>query len=187
MAKGKFKNLTNRNQEHWASSEPSMPTTASAGYPNTHEKQDLVLKLYLMMVVEDFKKVLNNSLKEIQENTAKQVEGLKNYRKTLLNRKKKHKNPLKNYRKTQSNSDEIEQNHPRSKKGSRKNKTRLQSLLAHCSTVVPGPGESPDTRKDPHRIRHGILGPLVSGTQHLLQSNRAGPETALIKEAGNPT
>ena len=77
MAKGKFKNLTNRNQEHWASSEPSMPTTASAGYPNTHEKQDLVLKLYLMMVVEDFKKVLNNSLKEIQENTAKQVEVLK--------------------------------------------------------------------------------------------------------------
>ena len=47
------------------------------------------------------------------------------------------------------------------------------------------PEESPDTRKDPHRIRHGILGPLVSGTQHLLQSNRAGPETALIKEADN--
>ena len=30
-----------------------------------------------MMLVEDFKKEINNSLKEIQENTAKQVEGLK--------------------------------------------------------------------------------------------------------------
>lgn len=50
----------------------------------------------------------------------------------------------------------------------------------------PWPGESPDTRKDPHRIHHGILGPLVSGTQHLLQSNLAGPETVLIKEADNP-
>jgi hypothetical protein len=48
-----------------------------------------------MMLVEDFKKGINNSLKEIQENTAKQVEDhkeeaqknpSKNYRKTLLNR-----------------------------------------------------------------------------------------------------
>ena len=30
-----------------------------------------------MMLVEDFKKDINNSLKEIQENTAKQVEVLK--------------------------------------------------------------------------------------------------------------
>ena len=30
-----------------------------------------------MMAVEDFKKCINNSLKEIQENTAKQVEALK--------------------------------------------------------------------------------------------------------------
>jgi hypothetical protein len=29
------------------------------------------------MLVEDFKKEINNSLKQIQENTAKQVEGLK--------------------------------------------------------------------------------------------------------------
>jgi predicted component of type VI protein secretion system len=67
-------NLTNRNQEHWTSSEPSTPTTAS---PNTSEKQDLDLKSYLRMVVEDFKKGINNSLKEIQENTAKQVEAIK--------------------------------------------------------------------------------------------------------------
>jgi hypothetical protein len=38
----------------------------------------------------------------------------------------------------------------------------------------------------PHRTLHGILGPLVSGTQLLLQSNLVGPETALIREAENP-
>lgn len=38
----------------------------------------------------------------------------------------------------------------------------------------------------PHRTLHGILRPLVSGTQLLLQSNRAEPETALIREAENP-
>jgi hypothetical protein len=77
MVKGKYKNLTNRNQDYLASSEPSTPTTVSPGYPNTPEKQDLDLKLYLMMLVENFKKDINNSLKEIQENTAKQVESLK--------------------------------------------------------------------------------------------------------------
>jgi hypothetical protein len=49
------------------------------------------------------------------------------------------------------------------------------------------PAESPDTCKEPHRIPHGILRPLVSGTQRQLQSNHAGPETALIKEADNQT
>jgi hypothetical protein len=48
------------------------------------------------------------------------------------------------------------------------------------------PAESPDTGKDPHRIPHGILRPLVSQTQHMLQSNHAGPETALTREADNP-
>ena len=69
MAKGKHKNLTNRNQDHSASSETSLPTTASPRYTNTPKKQDSDLKSYLMMVVEDFKKGINNSLKEIQENT----------------------------------------------------------------------------------------------------------------------
>jgi hypothetical protein len=94
MAKGKHKNRINRNQDHSALSEPSTPTTASSGYPNTPEKQDSDLKSYLMMQVESFRKGINNSLKEMQENTAKQVEVLKeeaqnpskNYRKTLLNR-----------------------------------------------------------------------------------------------------
>ena len=66
-----------RKQDHSASSEPSTPTTASHGCPNTPEKQDSNLKSYLMMLVKDFKKVTNDSLKEVQENTAKQVEVLK--------------------------------------------------------------------------------------------------------------
>jgi hypothetical protein len=67
MMRGKLKNLTNRNQEHWAWSEPSEPSTptTSSGYPNTPEKQDTDLKSYLMMVVENLKKGINNSLKEI--------------------------------------------------------------------------------------------------------------------------
>jgi hypothetical protein len=77
IVKGKHKNLTNRNQDHSASSEHSTPTTASPGYPNTPEKQDSDLKSYLMMLVEDFKKGISNLLKEIQDITAKQVEALK--------------------------------------------------------------------------------------------------------------
>jgi hypothetical protein len=59
------------------SSEHSTPITETPGYPNTPEKQDSDLKSYLMMLVEDFKKDINKSLEEIQENTAKQVELLK--------------------------------------------------------------------------------------------------------------
>ena len=68
MAKGKHKNLTNRNQNYLASSEPSSPITASPGYPNTPEKQDVDLKSYLMMLIEDFKK------------------GIKKYRRRQVNR-----------------------------------------------------------------------------------------------------
>jgi hypothetical protein len=83
-------NPTNRNQGHSPSSERSTPTPPSPGHPNTTEKLDPDLKSYLMMMVEDIKKDFNNSLKEIQENTAKQVEDLK----------EETKNPLKNCRKT---------------------------------------------------------------------------------------
>jgi septal ring factor EnvC (AmiA/AmiB activator) len=77
MAKCRLKNLTNRNQDHSASSESSTPTSASPGYPNTPEKLDPDLKAYLMMMVEDIKKNFNNSLKEIQENNAKELQVLK--------------------------------------------------------------------------------------------------------------
>jgi chromosome segregation ATPase len=74
MAKGKCKNLTNRNKDHSPSPEPSTPTSPRPGHPNTPKKLDLDLKAYLMMMAEDIKKDFNNSLKEIQENTAKQVD-----------------------------------------------------------------------------------------------------------------
>jgi hypothetical protein len=77
MEKRKCKNLTNRNQEHSSSSEPSTPTSASPGHPNTPEKLDPDLKAYLMMMIEDIKKDFNNSLKQIQENTAKELQVLK--------------------------------------------------------------------------------------------------------------
>jgi hypothetical protein len=56
MARGKYKNKSNRNQGYLVSSEPNSPTIASSGYPNIPEKQDLGLKSYFMMPVEDFKK-----------------------------------------------------------------------------------------------------------------------------------
>ena len=75
-------------------SEPSSPTTAKPGYPNTPEKQELDLKSHLMVQIEDLKKDINNSLKKIQENIGQQVEALKQetqkshekYRKTWVNR-----------------------------------------------------------------------------------------------------
>ena len=77
MAKGKHKNPTKRNQDRSPSSERSTPTPPSPGHPNTMEKLDPDLKAYLMMMVEDIKKDINNSLKEIQENTAKELQVLK--------------------------------------------------------------------------------------------------------------
>jgi hypothetical protein len=78
----------------------------SPGYPNTPKKQYSDLKSYLMILVEDFKKGIKNSFKEIK-NTAKQVEVLKklheNTTKQVEVLKRKHKNPLKNYKKTQPN------------------------------------------------------------------------------------
>jgi hypothetical protein len=72
MAKGKSKNLTNRNQDHLPSLEPSSPNSMSPGYPNTTENQDSDLKSYLIMLVENFKRKL--------------IAHLKKCKRTLLNR-----------------------------------------------------------------------------------------------------
>jgi uncharacterized protein YdaL len=77
MVKGRHKNLTKRNQDHSPSSEPSTLTSASPGHPNTPENVDSDLKAFLMMMVEDIKKDFNDSLKEIQENTSKELQVLK--------------------------------------------------------------------------------------------------------------
>ena len=67
MAKVKLNNITNRNQGNMVPSETNSSTTPSPGYPNTPENQDLDIKSHLMMLIEDFKKDINNSLKELQE------------------------------------------------------------------------------------------------------------------------
>jgi hypothetical protein len=76
MTKGRRKNLIKRKQDHSPLSEPSNPNSANPGHPNTPENLDPELKAYLMRMVEDIKKVFNNSLKEIQENNAKELQVL---------------------------------------------------------------------------------------------------------------
>ena len=83
MAGGKLKNRSNRNQGYLASSEPNSPTIASPGYTITPEKQDMDLKSLLMMMMEDFKK-------EIQENTGKQLEAFKEETQIPLESYRKH-------------------------------------------------------------------------------------------------
>jgi len=74
MARGKCRNTINRNQDYMASSEPNSPTKANTEYPNKPEKPDQVSKSYLIMMLEDFKKDVKNSLRETQENINKRVE-----------------------------------------------------------------------------------------------------------------
>jgi hypothetical protein len=57
---------------------------------------------------------------------------------------------------------------------------RLAPVLGHLGLGVSRHPQGPQ------RTLHGILGTLVSRTQLLFQSNRMGPETALIREAENP-
>ena len=78
MAGSNHKNRSNRNQGYLALSEPNSPTLASPGCTITPEKQNMDLKSLLMMIMEDFKKEINNSLKEIQKNTFNQVKELNN-------------------------------------------------------------------------------------------------------------
>ena len=69
MERGKGKNISNRKQGYLATPELRFPTTASPGYPNTAEKQDCDLKSHLRMMIKNFKKDINNSLKIIKEST----------------------------------------------------------------------------------------------------------------------
>ena len=66
MGKGKLRNVTNRNQGNMAATELNSLTTASSGYPTTPEKQDLGLKSLVMMLLEEHKRDINESLKEIK-------------------------------------------------------------------------------------------------------------------------
>jgi hypothetical protein len=57
---------------HLTPPEYSYPTTASPGYPNTTKAQENDLKYNFIKMAEAFKEEMNESLKEIQENTIKQ-------------------------------------------------------------------------------------------------------------------
>ena len=57
MPRGQHKDINNRSQCNWASSETRSPITASPGYTNTHENQDSDIKSYLMKIIEPFKRI----------------------------------------------------------------------------------------------------------------------------------
>jgi hypothetical protein len=86
MAKGKHKNLNNRNQDHSPSSERSTPTSVSPGHPNTPQKLDQDLKTYLMMMAEDIKRTLITHLKKYRRTLLKSYKSLKKNMKTQPNR-----------------------------------------------------------------------------------------------------
>jgi len=67
IGRGKHRKPSNRNQDYMASSEPNSPTKANTEYPNTPEEQDLNLKSQLIMMMEDFKKDIKNSLEKCRK------------------------------------------------------------------------------------------------------------------------
>ena len=77
MVRGKGKNISKEIMAIWHHQNTVVPPQQALDTPNTLEKQDSNLQSHLMMMIEDFKKDINNSLKEIQENTGKQLETLK--------------------------------------------------------------------------------------------------------------
>ena len=77
MARGKHKNISNRNQFDLATSELSSPNTASPGYPNTPLKQDSDLNSHFKKMLEDFKRTLITPLKKCCRTQVKKVETLK--------------------------------------------------------------------------------------------------------------
>jgi hypothetical protein len=74
MVKSRRKKLTNRNQDHSSSSEPSTPT--SPGHTNTPENLDPDLKAYLMMTVEDIRRSLITHLKKYRRTQQKSCKSL---------------------------------------------------------------------------------------------------------------
>jgi hypothetical protein len=67
MVRDNHKNLSNRNQGYLPLSEPSYPTIASPGHTITLKKQDTDLKSLLMIMIEDIKKGINDSIKKNTE------------------------------------------------------------------------------------------------------------------------
>jgi 50S ribosomal subunit-associated GTPase HflX len=83
------------------SPEPKSPTKESPEYTITSEKQDTNLKSLFKMMIEGFKKDINNSLREIQENTGKQLEAVKE--ETQKSHKELVENTIKQVKKKKQN------------------------------------------------------------------------------------
>jgi len=73
MVKGKHKNINRRNHTAWHQQNPAFAPQKSRNTA-THLKSNI--QIYMKMI-EDFKKDINNSLKEIQDKTGKDIETLK--------------------------------------------------------------------------------------------------------------
>jgi hypothetical protein len=65
MAGGTLKNRSKRNQVYLTSSETNSPNIASPKYTITQQKQYMDPNSLLMMMMGDFTKEINNSLKKI--------------------------------------------------------------------------------------------------------------------------
>jgi hypothetical protein len=73
MVRGMCKNITKRRLHQ----NPVLRPQQALSYPNTTKKCNADLNSHLMKIMKSFKGNINNSLNEIQESTAKQVEALK--------------------------------------------------------------------------------------------------------------
>jgi hypothetical protein len=150
MAKGKCKNLTNRNQDHSPSSELFTPTSASPGHPNTPKKLDEDLKAYLMMMVEDIRKDFNKSFKEIQENTAKEFQVLKEKQENTIKEveflKEKHKNTTKKVMELKREVDTI-------KKSQSETRLEIETLRKKSGTIDGTNHQQQNTRDGRENLR----------------------------------
>jgi predicted RNase H-like nuclease (RuvC/YqgF family) len=126
MARGKHKNISNRNQFDLATSELSSPTTARPGSPNTTLKQDSELNSHFMKMLEDFKKDINNFLKERQKNINKQVEALK--KETHKSLKEAQENTIKQVKKLNKALQDLKMEVEAIKKSQRETVLEMESL-----------------------------------------------------------
>jgi uncharacterized coiled-coil protein SlyX len=133
MVGGKHKNISNKNQGYLASSELNSPNTASPGYTVTPEEQDLDLKSLLTMMIEDFKKDINNSLKEIQENTGKQVEALKE--ETQKSLKELQENTIKQTKEMNKTIQDLKMEIETIKKSQRKTRLEIENLEKRSGVI----------------------------------------------------
>jgi hypothetical protein len=111
-----------------------------------------------MVMIEDFKKEINKPLKEIQENTGKQIEALKKETQKIL---------LRITGKNNQTGEGNEQNHPGSKNGNR-NKKEITK------------GDNPGDRKSrkemrSHRFKHhqqNIRDRRISGAEDTIDTDK---------------